>query len=1048
MYDVKTGKTIFPKIPSTAGSQLVAMPTQNPAITVRTNAQIRTWQLPHSPLAGVLIPCRVQAARNRGSFSFQRLMTIRLSGARARARAVSLQDFVKQQKGVLAFNDQGQLLLAQKTNDGNGPIQVQRWERKSGRLQSTFDLPSAANEMVGPFDPQGQFLLTGSIVEDETRKARIQVWNAATGTRHGEAFILPEDTVPMAVSPDGNSVLIAKSQRDNNAPPRRRGRDNNAPPGRRGRDIGFGIRASWGLSVLNLKTNDARSLAKSQTGFATGRFSADGRYVIFGTKGNLRRHDLQNNATEAFSAHEAETFQSQGLWTSSSDGRSIASTDGGSTVFLQRFVAKTEFGGIDSAAIELKHPAAITSMAFDPKGGVFVTAASDGIVRQWALPEKWNGEAADIRTRIERHTGLSLTSAGDVVASEQVADGADNGEVSSSDANTLSDLTDEQLGSIRLRNAEEWEDAEAALAAWSAEQPQDWRPDVLRLRSLVQLGRMDEADAAWNRAVNRIGNDAAFAWLVVDAERHSALLERNQNSGLRGARYNNADPESASNTAWYSRRLLERAPNDSTKAGLLLQMAKALELEVKLDEAADAINKAVALQPDSADIHYYRAHLMERLNRWDEALLSRQKLVLLEPEHRDAHYRVVASHLFSGNNEAAVDSWAKFLSDKAESLEQDGVVNAQIRDRVAKSRFVANGSKDDGLNKALAFADTNFADDGTNRTLKPWITLTKGIAEYRRGQDDNLAEAIEHLDAAKKMLTDFPALGISNFSRGVAITRFFAAMAHYKLGRSDVARETYLDGLDRHSRDEDQLRISSTQTWADWQLAEVARREAAALLKIDEKSIDQPVPDTSQWKVLLEEDFDDGLSDDWKQITGKWTVVDGVACGMLEQPQGAVNSAYGRLEHEIADLPTTFEVEYEVWTSAPMLAACFLRKSGPPKPPYGHRVALASYPDYQFTNQGKPGKGVNLVAQAEFGHWVEGAANDFEVNPNQHYKVRIIRQPQRITVFIDGNEVMSHRVRDIETKTIRFFARGEVGTKMFIDDVRLRIPAHIVRDEN
>jgi len=190
----------------------------------------------------------------------------------------------------------------------------------------------------------------------------------------------------------------------------------------------------------------------------------------------------------------------------------------------------------------------------------------------------------------------------------------------------------------------------------------------------------------------------------------------------------------------------------------------------------------------------------------------------------------------------------------------------------------------------------------------------------------------------------------------------------------------------------------------------------------------------------LEEDFDDGLSDEWKPVTGEWTVVDGAACGTLEQPSGKIE-AYGRLEREIADLSTTFAVEYEVWTSVPMLAACYLRKSGPTDQLSGHRVALASYPDRQFTNQGKPGKGVNLVAQAEFGHWVEEARNDFEVKPDQHYKVRIIRQPQRITVFIDGRQVMSHRVRNIETKTIRFFARGEAGSKMFVDNLRIRGPA-------
>ena len=1032
VFDANTGEAVIPNLPSASGATLVAMPSGASTLTVRTANQIRAWHQPNSPLQGVLIPWSTPARVRAPLQVLTKLKTAIRMGGRQFPR------LTEQTAGMLAVNRNGQILIVNKNTRG---IQVQRWDRMSGRLQSVIELPDTASELLGPFSPQGRHLLTVHIESGEKPKVQMQVWDIDAGTRHGERFTLPEGMSPIAVSPTGDEILVTKSLRSNDGPAREQRRRNGA---------GFG---STEFSVLNLKTGDTQKLPEQPDGFAmAGRFSADGRYVLFGPKGVLRRYNLKDSTIETFPAQHGERLgrAPAGLWAASGDGQLVASTDNGTSVFLRSYAETSQFGRSDNVLAELKHPALVTNMAFDPEGRVFATAAVDGIIRQWALPERWQGDAAAISERTQRHTGLALNNAGNVIASELVPwarDRKGNADDAAglSDNSTTDDFTDDQLEAIRLRSAEQWEGAEAAFAEWALKQPQDWRPDVLRLRPLVQLNRFDEADAAWQRAASRIGNDSAFAWLKIDATRHAselALEYRSQRDGLRGARFNNADPESASITAWYSRQLLDRALDKATKADALFNMAKAYELEVKLEEAADAINKAIVLEPDSADIHYYRAHLMERLNRWDEALRSRQELLRLEPEHRDAHHRVAAAHLFAGDKEAFASSWAKFLSDNGKIITQENTLRSGLRDRLAKTRLLAGSSDDDSLRKALELADANFDDERGSRDLRGWVTLTKGIAEYRRGK---LEAAIEHLDSAMKLLSD-PAAQVNNFARGVAMTRFVVAMAHHKLGRSDAATDAYFDGLDRHTRDDNHVRSSSLYAWTDWKLAEVARREAASLLKIDEKSIDQPVLDTSNWNVLLEEDFDDGLNDDWHQVTGKWTIVDGAACGTLEQPRGKIE-AYGRLEREIADLPTTFEVEYDVWTSDPMLAACYLRKSGPPDSLSGHRVALASYPDRQLTNQGKPGRGVNLVVQTDFGYWVEDAVSDFKVEPNQRYKVRIIRQPQRITVSIDGKQVMSNRVRNIETRTLRFFARGEQGTKMFIDNIRLKIPTDASHDE-
>ena len=354
--------------------------------------------------------------------------------------------------------------------------------------------------------------------------------------------------------------------------------------------------------------------------------------------------------------------------------------------------------------------------------------------------------------------------------------------------------------------------------------------------------------------------------------------------------------------------------------------------------------------------------------------------------------------------------------------------NAGLRDRIAKPRLLAAEPRDESFERALEIADANFHEMNT-RSLHDWVRLSKGLAEYRRGEAENLKAAVKHLD------TSFEGFKNSrSFQQGAGITRFIAAMAHHKLGNSELAEATYLEGLDRHDHLGSTLRQSTTAVGNDWQQAEVARREAAELLKIDETRIDPPITDTADWTVLFEDNFDVGISDDWQQMTGDWLVVDGAACGTLKE-------GYGRLEREIVDLPNTFEIKYETWTSDALLAACFMRLPSEERtPPIGHRVALTSVPDRLFVAQGKPGNGVSLVTNESFNAWANQSVPDFEVQPEQHYKVRIIRQPQRITVFVDGKQVVSERVRNINTRSIRFFARGEEGTKMFVDNIRIGIP--------
>jgi WD40 repeat protein len=56
----------------------------------------------------------------------------------------------------------------------------------------------------------------------------------------------------------------------------------------------------------------------------------------------------------------------------------------------------------------IQHPSRINSVAFHSDGTRFVTAAEDGLVRIWDVPQAATGEVAHVRLRVETLTGMQL----------------------------------------------------------------------------------------------------------------------------------------------------------------------------------------------------------------------------------------------------------------------------------------------------------------------------------------------------------------------------------------------------------------------------------------------------------------------------------------------------------------------------------------------------------------------------------------------------------------------------------------------------------------
>jgi tetratricopeptide (TPR) repeat protein len=79
-----------------------------------------------------------------------------------------------------------------------------------------------------------------------------------------------------------------------------------------------------------------------------------------------------------------------------------------------------------------------------------------------------------------------------------------------------------------------------------------------------------------------------------------------------------------------------RAIKQDPKPEYLLSLAAALRRQGRLDEAFEAIDKAVQLRPDAAGLWKQLGHILVDLNRPDQALLSFEHALRLDPRDADA----------------------------------------------------------------------------------------------------------------------------------------------------------------------------------------------------------------------------------------------------------------------------------------------------------------------------------------------------------------------------------------------------------------------------
>jgi hypothetical protein len=202
-------------------------------------------------------------------------------------------------------------------------------------------------------------------------------------------------------------------------------------------------------------------------------------------------------------------------------------------------------------------------------------------------------------------------------------------------------------------------------------------------------------------------------------------------------------------------------------------------------------------------------------------------------------------------------------------------------------------------------------------------------------------------------------------------------------------------------------------------------------------TIDGDAPDTSKWKVVFSDKFDrEKIGDGWKIAHGDWAIEDGTLKGILRK-RDDVDYDYHDANIALKDteIPTAVEVSYETWSPDEIGSeAKFLTEAADAGIIMG--FLGVEHPFY------KEKGAMVFVQQTNFNRVASN--KEAELAPMVHHKVRLVRKDDRVTLFLDGKEILSADVsaakefRDLKLHLVGTW--GKEGSVVYFDNLEVRVP--------
>jgi WD40 repeat protein len=215
------------------------------------------------------------------------------------------------------------------------------------------------------------------------------------------------------------------------------------------------------------------------------------------------------------------------------------------------------------------------------------------------------------------------------------------------------------------------------------------------------------------------------------------------------------------------------------------------------------------------------------------------------------------------------------------------------------------------------------------------------------------------------------------------------------------------------------------------------------LIKLWEARAAAPPPRTEGWSLLFHDTFTaDGDLGRWKPSEkSPWEVRSGALHG--RQVNLKVNDnfsfPFAGVECSGVKLPRTAEVRLAFPADRPLVVGIHLaaRPDG-----QGAYTVLLSGGAAPF---GRPCAKLQRVSEGWRVAYV-GLERAFTMRPGQWHHVRVLRQPQRISVFVDGIETLSEPILDVELPYLSLQGSwGAVGDEIEFKDIEVRAPADAAR---
>jgi WD40 repeat protein len=197
---------------------------------------------------------------------------------------------------------------------------------------------------------------------------------------------------------------------------------------------------------------------------------------------------------------------------------------------------------------------------------------------------------------------------------------------------------------------------------------------------------------------------------------------------------------------------------------------------------------------------------------------------------------------------------------------------------------------------------------------------------------------------------------------------------------------------------------------------------------------------TEDWPVIFQDRFDrTELGDRWKILSGRWSIEGGAARGVLDRMPGVQYSVQAAtLVPRDLYVPRSVEVSFECWAPRPIAIEAKLQNADRVDAETGLGL---SFPG--LLTALSPDHPASLIIAEFAGTWQAQRSNRrFTLESDVHYRLRLLREPGRVTVYAGDEEVATVRVLESDLPFLHLQGvHGSGGETVYFDNVQVRAPA-------